>query len=119
MKIASLPPAFQGLPPKAKGMANPVDRFVSSFPGLSDLSGPKIAMGCVGAFMGAIPMAGAGVNALGGLLSNGTPEGTGMVGMLANMGGTLALFSGHPVIGSVGLAVSATTAFLFYTDDLG
>lgn len=96
MKISSLPPTFQGLPPKAKGMADPVDRFVSSFPGLSDLNGPKIVMGCVGAFMGAIPMAGAAVNALGGLLSNGTPEGTGMVGMLANMGGDTCSVFGPP-----------------------
>ena len=72
--------------------------------------------GGVGAFMGAIPVAGAGVNALAGLFSNRTPEGTGALGALANLGGTLALFSGHPVVGGLGLAASATTAFLLYTD---
>ena len=118
MKISTLPPAaLQSAPTKAKGIPDPVDRFVRSLPGLRGLSGPKIAIGCWGACMGAIPVAGAGVNMMGGLFNDGTPEGTGMVGMLANLGGVVGLLSSHPVIGGVGLAVSATTAFMFYTDD--
>ena len=118
MRIASQLPSLAYQRSRARiTEEGPLDQFVDSFPGLADLSTPKVALGCVGAFMGAIPMVGAGANALAGLLSNGTPEGTGMVGMLANMGGCLAMFSGHPVLGGLGLAVSATTAFLLYTDD--
>jgi len=68
--------------------------------------------------MGALPGAGAGINALGGLTSNATSDLTAPVGVLANLCGSAAIFSGHYILGGLGLALSSYTALMLFTDGL-
>ena len=78
------------------------DRFTQSIPGPQGF----------GAFTGALPVAGAGIYALGGLTGNIASSLTAPVGVLA------ALFSGHYILEGLGLARSSYMASMLFIDGM-